>query len=90
MRLRPCDLSRMGEHIFQSHSMMLHAQDSSYFVKRWVPMYLRQHRDITELLGDIHNDIFTQVNRHGVTFHDITRVDETRASLGGYLLRKGT
>ena len=86
IRWRPCDLSHLAGNITHSHNILLgiasQSSDKIPFQKtaflRYVPLYVQHHRDVTRILGDIHEDIFAIIKKNGGTYDDITGLRQTR------------
>lgn len=78
-RWRICDLAHIAGNIRNSHSIIMglsaQATDRVPMARTslvsYIPMYIQQHQDATQLLGEIHQDIFYVIKQNGLTFDDI-------------------
>lgn len=84
LRWRNCDLPYLAGNLINSHSIItsLVWPGSQAVCKkellRHFPMYIQQHKDVSELIGNIHGDIFSIIKQNGVTHDELSRTRSHR------------
>ena len=67
-------LGYLCEHLVNYHANVL-------IGNRWlIPEFLKQYADIQKVLGELHQDVFVEIKKNGLSYDDIGRIPRGECS----------
>ena len=82
MRFRIGDLAFLANRLRNHHSIISYSEVSRPILQSSVCMYVRDMKEVEDILCEIHNDIYSIINKNGLTFDELGGVQREKQGRG--------